>query len=160
VEFADFYEQSKAGCLRAVYASVGDLQQAEELVAEAFVQAWASWRKVSRHPSPKAWIVRTSLNTHVSWWRRRRREVPWEGQDLPVAAGPESEVDARLMAAMLALPRRQREVLALRILLDLDTKATADALGIAPGTVQVHLHRATTTLRGQLGPRIEQEQTA
>ena len=159
-DFAAFYEQSRAGCLRAVYASVGDRQQAEELVSEAFARAWAGWRKVSRHPAPQAWIVRTALNTHVSWWRRRRHEVAWTGQDLPAGPGSAGFVDERVMAALRALPDRQRQVIALRIFLDFDTQATADALGIAPGTVKSHLSRATAALREQLIPLIEQETAA
>jgi predicted RNA polymerase sigma factor len=41
---------------------VGDLTLAEDLVAEAYARAWASWRKVSRHPAPPAWVVCTALN--------------------------------------------------------------------------------------------------
>ncbi|WP_440073730.1 sigma factor-like helix-turn-helix DNA-binding protein [Streptosporangium sp. OZ121] len=44
-------------------------------------------------------------------------------------------IDPALMAALLRSPRRQREVVALRVFLDLDTEATAKTLGIAPGTV-------------------------
>jgi DNA-directed RNA polymerase specialized sigma24 family protein len=33
-----------------------------------------SWRKVRRHPAPRAWVVRTALNTGASWWRRRHGE--------------------------------------------------------------------------------------
>ena len=161
MDFAEFYEHSRDGCFRAVLATVGDRHHAEELVSEAFAKAWASWRKVGRHPAPQAWVVRTALNTHVSWWRRRRREIAWEGQDLPGAADPEigSPMDRRLTAALQALPTRQREVIALRVFLDLDTRATAEALGIAPGTVQAHLHRATTALRGELEAFTEQETT-
>jgi len=45
------------------------------------------------------------------------------------------------------LPARQREVVALRVLLDLDTETTAEVLGIAPGTVTAHLYRAVAALR-------------
>jgi RNA polymerase sigma-70 factor (sigma-E family) len=159
MDFAEFYEQSRAGCLRAVYASVGDRQQAEELVSEAFARAWAGWRRVGRHPAPQAWIVRTALNTHVSWWRRRRHEVAWTGQD-PAETRSDGPVDEQMMALLRALPDRQRQVVALRIFLDLDTRATAEALGIAPGTVKAHLSRATATLREQLAPLIEQETAA
>jgi DNA-directed RNA polymerase specialized sigma24 family protein len=55
---------------------VGDQDSAQELVAEAFARACASWRTVSRHPAPAAWVVRTALNLNISGWRRRRREVP------------------------------------------------------------------------------------
>ncbi len=54
------------------------------------------------------------------------------------------------MAALLRLPRRQREVVALRIFLDLDSAGTARVLGIAPGTVTAHLARAMRSLRAEL----------
>jgi len=61
------------------------------------------------------------------------------------------------MAALLRLPARQRQVVALRLFLDLDTAATAETLGIAPGTVTAHLARAIATLRAELSPTIHEE---
>jgi RNA polymerase sigma-70 factor (ECF subfamily) len=48
------------------------------------------------------------------------------------------------------LPRRQREVVAMRVLADLSAEETGALLGIAPATVHVHLHRALGTLREQV----------
>jgi len=160
-EFAAFYRRHRAACLRAVIAATGDPPAAEDLVAEGFTRAWTSWRTVSRHPAPHAWVVRTALNAGVSSWRRRRREVPLEAPGrTPVAtdrlagATPDDAqdhlVDPVLLAALRRLPVRQREVVALRIVLDLDTDTTARVLGIAAGTVTAHLHRAMSTLRSQL----------
>jgi DNA-binding CsgD family transcriptional regulator len=59
--------------------------------------------------------------------------------------------------ALLRLPARQREVVALRLFLDLDIARTAEVLGIAPGTVRAHLTRATAALREDLAPAREQE---
>jgi RNA polymerase sigma factor (sigma-70 family) len=158
VAFAEFYSGAKDDCLRVVLASVRDRQAAEDLVAEAFTRAWASWRKVSRHPAPQAWVVRTALNAHVSRWHRRRREVALTGVDGPAADGdPADPPDGRLMAAVLLLPLRQRQVIALRLFLDLDTAQTARMLGIAPGTVTAHLARAIATLRDQLS-RFDQKE--
>lgn len=56
-------------------------------------------------------------------------------------------VDPRIMAALLRLPARQRQVVALRLFLDLDTARTAEVLGIAPSTVKAHLARALAALR-------------
>jgi len=75
-EFAEFYAAVQDDCLRIVLISVGDRQQAEDLVAEAFTKAWMTRRKVRQHPAPQAWIIRTALNAHVSRWRRHRREEP------------------------------------------------------------------------------------
>lgn len=153
LEFREFYQASQDVCLRAVLVSVGDRQLAEDLVAEAFTRAWVSWPKVSRHPAPRAWIVRTALNTRVSWWRRRRREVLLADGSTPDSPDPREAdpgLDPFLLAALRQLPQRQREVIALRVFLDLDTKATAKALGIAEGTVTAHMSRAVSALRGRL----------
>jgi RNA polymerase sigma-70 factor (ECF subfamily) len=148
-EFVEFYEANKDPCLRAVGVSVADCDLAEELIGEAFARAWTGWAKVGQHPSPAAWVVRVALNTRVSWWRRRRREVPLEHHDQghnDLTLG----LDRDVLAALLGLPQRQREVVALRLLVDLDTETTARTLGIAPGTVTAHLARAMTVLRRQL----------
>ncbi len=162
LDFAEFYREAKDECLFAVVVSVGDRDTAQDLVDEAFARAWASWRTVSRHPAPAAWVVRTALNTSISRWRRRRREVPVPDlalvADRPAAAGAAgSSVDPRIMAALLRLPGRQRQVVALRLFLDLDTAGTARALGIAPGTVQAHLGRAMAALRSDLIPTWQEE---
>ncbi len=158
--FAEFYEGARDDCLRVVLTSVRDRQAAEDMVAEAFTRAWAKWRTVSRHPAPRAWVVRTALNAHASWWQRHRREValPDPGESLTGAAAVANLAEptdavlllgGQLMAAVLRLPLRQRQVIALRLFLDLDTAQTSRVLGIAPGTVTAHLARAITTLREQ-----------
>jgi RNA polymerase sigma factor (sigma-70 family) len=161
LDFAEFYRVAKDECLFTVLVSVGDRDVAQELVAEAFARAWASWRTVSEHPAPKAWVVRTALNANISRWRRRRREIPVPDPrlvtDLPADWRADSSVDPRIMAALMRLPARQRQVVALRLFLDLDTDRTAVMLGIAPGTVQAHLGRAIAALRDDLMPERQQE---
>src|ERR1700731_460250 len=149
-DFVAFYEGSRDACLRAVSTSVDDRQLADDLVADAFTKAWISWPKVRIHPAPEAWVVRTALNTRVSWWRKRRREQALGDHDGAAPAAISNAVDVALMAALRGLPRRQREVIALRVFLDLDTDTTARALGIAPGTVTAHLSRAVVALRREL----------
>jgi RNA polymerase sigma-70 factor (sigma-E family) len=149
-EFAEFYAASKDRCLRAAVASGLPPAAAEEAVAEAFARAWANWPKVRRLDQPGAWVLRTAVNADISWWRRRRRE-------LAVPDVPDSSIDqpgdpTDLVAAIRALPPRQREVVVLRYLLDLDTAATATSLGISTGTVRATLHHALAALRVQLIP--------
>jgi RNA polymerase sigma factor (sigma-70 family) len=139
LEFAEFYRSFRDDCLRTVLVIVGDQDSAQELVAEAFARACASWRTVSRHPAPAAWVVRTAVNLNISRWRRRRREIPVPDPGLlagrpAAAATAQDPVDPQIMAALLRLPARQRQVIALRLILDLDTSGTAQVLGITPNT--------------------------
>jgi RNA polymerase sigma-70 factor (ECF subfamily) len=162
LDFADFYRSSRDACLRAVLISVGDREIAQDLVAEAFARACASWRTVSQHPAPAAWVVRTALNANISRWRRGRREVsmadPSKAVDLAAGGGwCDGAVDPRIMAALLRLPTRQRQVVALRLILDLDTAQTAEVLGITPNTVMAHMARALPALREDLTPVRQQE---
>ena len=163
-DFAAFYAATRDGCLRAICATVGDPGLAEELVAEAFSKAFAHWRKLRRHPAPQAWVIRVALNTHVTWWRKRRREVAWDmhdpAHDRADSDGGSQVLDDGTLAALLALPRRQREVIALRVFLDLDNHYTAEALGIAPNTVSTHLARATATLRTTLAAEADRDRVA
>jgi len=150
-EFTDFYTAARDDCLRVVLTIVGDRALAEDLVAEAFTRAWRGWRTVREHPAGRAWIVRTALNTHVSWWRRRRREITVASHDEgPGAVSPDPALDRSLVAALCRLPARQREVIALRVLLDLDTATTAETLGLPGGTVGSHLSRGLAALRRDL----------
>ena len=148
--FAEFFAESWDPCLRAVAASTGDMLLAEDQVAEAFARAWVSWRKVSRHPAPRAWVVRTALNAGSSWWRRRAHELPLAEHDVAAPASLKTGLDSVVLRALRRLPERQREVIVLRVFLDLDIETTARELAIAPGTVRAHLLRAVTALRNEL----------
>ena len=146
-EFEEFYRAARDHCLHVVLITVGDRHLADDLVAEAFARAWGSWRKVREHPAPRAWVVRTALNMHVSWWRRRSREVALGSEDAAATASQYPGLDSSLVAALRRLPARQREVIVLRLLLDLDTATTARTLGVPSGTVASHLHRGRVATR-------------
>ena len=74
-----------------------------------------------------------------------------------VSGDQDDGLDAAVLVALRSLPRRQREVIALRVFLDMDTGEIAAQLGIAPATVRVHLARATAALRQELRPASTQE---
>ena len=88
--------------------------------------------------------------------RSRRGRGP-VGRGEAAGEAADGPVDAQIMAALMRLPGRQRQVVALRLFLDLDTVRTAEVLGIAPGTVTAHLARAIATLRDDLTSADQQE---
>lgn len=147
--FADLYVRSRDDIYRAVLVTVRDPHRAEDAVQEAFARAYADWDRVSVHPNPVGWVARVALNYATSLWRRIRRELA-EPPPALVAPDDERPMDPLLIRAVWRLPRRQRQVVALRILLDQSIDQTAQSLGMAPGTVRAHLHRALRSLREQL----------
>jgi RNA polymerase sigma-70 factor (ECF subfamily) len=102
-------------------------------------------------------VVRTALNTGASWWRRRQHELPLADHDLTAPGDLGDGLDATLLTALWRLPPRQREVIALRIFLDLDTDTIARQLGIEAGTVRMHLSRGVAALRHELAPATTME---
>jgi RNA polymerase sigma-70 factor (ECF subfamily) len=148
-DFGRFYAETRDGVYRAVVLATRRPDRAEDAVAEAFARALADWSRLSAHPNPVAWVVRTALNHFTSGWRIWRREAQISADVVAVPDDARS-LDPALLRALWRLPNRQRQVVALRILLDLDTRDTATALGIAEGTVGVHLKRALDGLRRSL----------
>lgn len=145
VDFENFYREAKDPCFRALLVTVGSAHEADDLLAEAFTRALARWNEVSVHPRPEAWVVRAALNLHRDHWRRSNRQ-----RRLLVRSDAEPFTephDTELLDAVRELPERQREVVALRVLLDLSAEQTAEVLDIEVGTVGTHLRRALTTLR-------------
>ncbi len=154
-QFAAFYEETKTPVFRAVLlARAGDRHAAEDAVAEAYERAFLRWEKVANHPNPTAWVIRAAINHRISMWRRHRRDRA-PGQ--PTVAADPDPLDPSLVRLLRELPKGQREVLAMRVLLDFSTEQTAQALGLKQGTVKKQLHRALHALRERLESRDPEE---
>ncbi len=151
-DFEGFYLSTKDSVFRAVLAASGNRAGAEDAVAEAYARACARWSAVQAHPNPLAWVLRTALNFQRSWWRRTRREVLGDIPDRPITT---ESPNGQLRQLVANLPRRPREVVALRLLAVLSAVETADFLGIAVGSVPAHLHRAVAALRTSVTGREE-----
>jgi RNA polymerase sigma-70 factor (ECF subfamily) len=145
--FERFFAATRDDVFRSLLVITRDRALADDGVAEAFTRAYERWSDVAVHPAPKAWVARTALN-YVRSDRRRFRSFASEVPDVP--AGEPTPPDPQLVARVLKLPRRQREVIALRILLDLSEERTAELLGIASGTVSAHLSKALARLEREL----------
>jgi RNA polymerase sigma factor (sigma-70 family) len=145
--FEDFYARSIDLVFRAVLLATRNPEHAEDAAHEAFGRALRQWDTVGRHPNPLAWTIRVALNVNASSWRIWRLEQP---EPPEVAIVDELPMDPFLIRAVWRLPRRQRQVVGLRILADLSAEQTAVALGISEGAVGAHLHRALAKLRENL----------
>lgn len=107
---------------------------------------------MASHDEP--WVARVATNLAIGRWRRRRPTVTFEDRHAGICAGLEAVVLERLglVEALSRLPRRQRQVLALRYLADLPEREVAAAMKTSVGSVKQHTHRALARLRIDLAP--------
>ncbi|SDT71515.1 RNA polymerase sigma-70 factor, ECF subfamily [Actinoplanes derwentensis] len=155
--FDEVYAAHYTGLTVQLYAYFGDRQEAQDVAQEAFCRALARWSTVAGYDDPAGWIRRIAWNLAVSRWRRARTALNFLRRERPeeaLADGP-SGVWVALVAALGQLPATQRRAMVLHYLGDQPIAEIAAREGVAVGTVKSWLHRARTTLAGQLGADVE-----
>src|SRR4051812_15613482 len=128
----------------------GDRSAAEDLAAETFEKAYRSWRRFDpRRGAPRTWLCSIARGIAVDWFRaearrRRREDVYARAQDDTVQFG--DGLPGPVEHALRKLSPAEREVIALRVLLDLDGPSAARVLGISPTACSTRLSRALKRL--------------
>ncbi|HEY7380327.1 MAG TPA: sigma-70 family RNA polymerase sigma factor [Gaiella sp.] len=125
-------------------------ETAEDLAGATFEKALRLWPRFdSRRGGARTWLLGIARTTALDWFRaesrRRRRE---EAAAVPERV-EESFVEGlspALEQALLTLTAGEREVIALRVVLELDGEATARVLGLSPTAVSTRLSRALKRL--------------
>ena len=158
----EFVDGEYARVVATVALVCGSVATAEDSVQEALARAWEQLergRGIDRLP---AWITTVALNLARSQMRRWRAERRARDRLGPLhddhSNAPAASGDAHAVReALLALPRRQREVTVLRYYLGLDVREIAAQLGIAEGTVKAMLFRARQSLAALLDDDADDE---
>ena len=130
---------------RAAYRVTGDAAAAEDAASEALVRAGLRWRRINGRALP--WVVRVATNLAIDHTRRRAREHRLAPHPRAVDGIEAVQDRVDLGRALAGLPKRQREVVALRYFGDLSEREIADELGLAPGSVKSHASRGLAALR-------------
>lgn len=155
-DFAAAYRPLFLPAMRLAYRMTGDHALAEDVAAEALARAFARWSSVSRMDSPLAWVLRVATNLAIDAVRRQRLAAKvMPSLVLPDEDGRfDDDVAARLalVTALHALPRRQREAIALFYLGGLSEAEVSQSLEISPSSVRTHVQRGLATLRQRLAP--------
>jgi RNA polymerase sigma-70 factor (ECF subfamily) len=148
---------------RAARAITRDDREAEDVMQQAYVNAFANLRQFKGHAQFATWLTRIAVNEALARVRRRGRYEPFEESEsnvadlLPLQAGPDPERQAfagelrdLLEWAIDTLPGGAREVFMLRDVEGLSTADTAAALSVSEDVVKTRLSRARTALRRAL----------
>ena len=128
----------------------GDRFVAEDLAAETFERALRLWHRFDeRRGTPRTWLCQLARTVALDHFRSERRRLRREER----AAVPERYEESlaeglapELEAALHALTAGEREVIALRVVLDLDAGTAARVLGISPTNCTTRLNRALKKL--------------
>ena len=129
---------------------------AEDLTGETFETALRKWRRFDPgRGTPRAWLLAIARTTALDWFRadarRRKREERAESVERRVPADEFGEgLSPALQESLEALSAGEREVVALRIVLDLDGEETARLLGISTTAVSTRLSRALSKLEERM----------
>lgn len=151
----ELYDAHRRRLLRLGTLLLGDAARAEDVVQDVFVALHR--RGTADLEEPAAYLTRAVVNGARSAGRRlslarRHEERPPVVQEAPDDDLAASERRREVLDALATLPRRQREVLALRYYLDLPEREIARVLDISPGAVKTHASRAAAALRERLDP--------
>ena len=161
---SQLYATNYAGLVRLSYLLLHDQGRAEELVQDAFVAMHGRWHRLRDPHKALAYLRQAVVNRSRSALRHRgvvERYVARQSPDasrVDPADGPALAGDRRtaVLAALRALPTRQREVLALRHYLELSEAEIAETLGISRGSVKAHASRGSAALRELLADRLSE----
>ena len=132
---------------RAALAILGDAQEAEDAVQDAFLRYLEKRPELRDNEHEKAWLLKVTANRCKSTLRHRRRHPAVELLDVyPAPDQPGRE----LMEAVLSLPANQRSAVHLHYYEGYTSEEIGAILGQRPGTVRSHLSRARESLRKYL----------
>jgi RNA polymerase sigma-70 factor (ECF subfamily) len=152
--FASVAERHLDDVYRYLLVLTRDPSLAEDLASETFERALRAWRRFDpQRASARTWLCALARNAALDWFRserrRRRREEAVAQPEGPLE-GPELGLSPALERALATLSAADREVIALRVVLDLDPQQAARLLGVSVTACTTRLNRALKRLEERL----------
>lgn len=146
---------------RAARAILRDDREAEDVMQEAYVNAFTHLRQFDGRALFSTWLTKIAVYEALSRLRARRRSEPLDdaaaerSMTTPLSLDPEQQAFGRELGALIesavdGLADGYREVFMLRQIEGLNTAETAEALGISEDLVKTRLSRARRALRHEL----------
>lgn len=157
ITFAEAAEDHLEDVLAYLVYLTRDRSLAEDLTADTFERALRLWSRYdARKGSARTWLCQVARTTALDHFRaeerRRRRDATYAREELRSSdEGPLVEgLSPELEDALRSLTAAEREVIALRVVLELDGPAAARVLGISPTACSTRLSRALQRLEERM----------
>lgn len=151
-DFDDFYRTHHADAVRWAVALVGSRAVAEELAQDSLE---AVRGRLGELDNPAGYLRRTVVNRARTWHRWHSRDVRRVARATAGQPTAYTQPTGDMLDALAGLPYRQRAAVTLRYWADWTDADIADALGCAPATVRVLLHRGLESLRAEMKETVE-----
>jgi RNA polymerase sigma-70 factor, ECF subfamily len=162
--YGDLVSRYMRRAFSIAYRLVEHKEDAEDIVQDSFLRALERIGTLDRARPFRPWFLRIVVNRALN--ARRARSVRTTEQIpvslasttvSPVQAAENALLGERLRAALESLPERQRTIVQLADLEELNSSEIAEILDISAGTVRWHLHQARQELRNVLEPLKENQ---
>lgn len=166
--FADLYQRHKEALFRTAMAITHERGAAEELLQEGFLRAYRFIDRVQLAPgaSLRPWLHRILINLCYDWCARQRHEAAADdellgrldsGHPSPERQTVDQDQARGVAEAVALLPFKQRIVVILFYMHDMDLHEIAATLALPAGTVKSRLHYARVRLREimEAGSRVD-----
>lgn len=153
--FESFFAESLPRVLAQALVISANRHDAEDAVQEAYAEALRRWDRLSRYDEPEAWlhrVVRQRLWKASARWRRLSLATVELEAWRATSGNPEHVMLVRsVLAAVAALPARQRLMLVMHCLQGMSQREIAEELRVRPNTVAAAIFNARKALRTSLG---------
>jgi RNA polymerase sigma-70 factor (ECF subfamily) len=155
--FGEFYELHLHEIYRYILFRVYDHDEAEDLTAKVFLEAWEDLtirQRLRKIRNIRAWIYRIAHNKVVDYHRRRKPQEPLDDNPDKRLQGAwlESELDdlfisRKLVEGVQRLPANYQEVIILRFINQMSNAEVAEIMNITESHVRVLQYRALHRMR-------------
>lgn len=161
-QLADLYRQESGRCVATLVRVLGDVDLAEDAVADAFALATTHWAQFGVPPNPGAWIITTARNRAIDHLRREstragRQQAAWlltddSGTTVTPDLGtldavPDDQLRLIFLCCHPAIAPDSQVALTLRLLGGLETAEIAAAFLVPESTMAQRLVRAKRKIR-------------
>jgi RNA polymerase sigma-70 factor (ECF subfamily) len=152
--FESLVDRHYARCLRFAWRQLGNREDAEEAVQDAFVRAHRSLSNGGQPDRFRAWVMTIVVNRCRTYAARRRRgfafleRLRWFGErpDEPVASPVDGGVDPEITRALQRLPARQREAFLLKHVEEMSYEEMSAVTGAGISALKMRVKRAGNAL--------------
>ena len=169
-EFARKYEELEGHLYGIAYKRVGNPEDAEDLVQETCVKAWANIASYEPKTNFSAWVTRILVNNHINLYRARMRHGELEREHMPAIewwnhskqvlpadriVELKSEMHPKIVKAMEDMPDDYTKTLRMREIEDKSYLEIAESMDCPVGTVMSRLYRARRKFKENLAPHMD-----